>query len=107
MLDPPAFRGGNAHRIRGLKAPLKPAAPRAAGLSFPGLMICAKFLTEESQFAQGVLLPRGEKGRSPDPDALVRRQVELVARLDVERAVPGVDIADDAVDPILGRRVGI
>ena len=30
----------------------------------------------------------------------VGRQVERLARLDVERGVPGVDVADDAVDPI-------
>src|SRR5579875_217502 len=45
--------------------------------------------------------------RSPDMHALVGREVELVARLDVERRIPGVDVADDAVDAILGRAVRI
>ena len=38
-------------------------------------------------------------------DALIGRQVHLVAGLDVERLVPSVDVADDAVDPILRRAV--
>src|SRR5579884_694785 len=41
----------------------------------------------------------------PDVDPLVRREIQLVARLDVERLVPGVDIPNDAVHPILARAV--
>src|SRR6185312_7757153 len=41
----------------------------------------------------------------PDVDALIRWQIELVAGLHVERLVPGVDILNDAVDPILARAV--
>src|ERR1700761_6989852 len=43
--------------------------------------------------------------RLPDVHALLGRQVQRVARLDVERGVPGVDVADDAVDAELGGRV--
>src|SRR5215213_5938404 len=43
----------------------------------------------------------------PDADPLLGRQVHLVAGLDVERLVPGVDVADDAVYPIFGRAVRI
>src|SRR5215213_9747733 len=43
----------------------------------------------------------------PDADPLLGRQVHLVARLDVERLVPGVDVADDSVDPIFGRAVRV
>src|SRR5205085_11514838 len=43
--------------------------------------------------------------KSPDVNALLRRQIELVARLDVERLVPGVDVPDDAVHAILARAV--
>src|SRR5262245_33620192 len=42
---------------------------------------------------------------SPDVDALIRRQVHLVARLNVERLVPGIDVSNDAVDAILGGAV--
>lgn len=45
--------------------------------------------------------------RLPDPDAFLRRQIELVARLDVEGAIPGIDIPHDSVDALLGRAVGI
>src|SRR6478672_11436217 len=38
-------------------------------------------------------------------DALLGRQVELVAGLHVERLVPGVNVADDAVHAILARAV--
>src|SRR5690348_9411114 len=41
----------------------------------------------------------------PDVDPLIGRQVQLVARLDVEGLVPGVDVPNDAVDPILARAV--
>src|SRR5690348_1505330 len=41
----------------------------------------------------------------PDVDPLIGRQVQLVARLDVECLVPGVDVPNDAVDPILARAV--
>src|SRR6185369_6086291 len=47
----------------------------------------------------------GEERQSPHVHPLLRRQVQLVAGLDVERLVPGVEIADDAVDAILGRAV--
>src|SRR3982751_5844681 len=43
----------------------------------------------------------------PDVDPLLRRQIELVAGLDVERLVPGVDVADDAVGPVFARAVWI
>src|SRR6185369_2757463 len=36
----------------------------------------------------------------PDVDPLLGRQIEFVAGLHVERFVPGVDVPDDAVDPI-------
>src|SRR5205085_11752570 len=45
--------------------------------------------------------------RLPDMDSLIGRQVQLVARLYVERLVPGVDIADDAVHPIFRRAVRV
>jgi hypothetical protein len=38
----------------------------------------------------------------PDVDALLRRQVHLVTQLHVECLVPGVDVSNDAVDPIFG-----
>src|SRR5689334_25386501 len=46
--------------------------------------------------------------RLPDVDALFRRQVKLVAGLNVECLVPGVDIPNDAVGPVLvgAMRVG-
>jgi hypothetical protein len=60
---------------------------------------------------------RKKKGRSierpfcflslPDPRALLRRQVELVARLDAEGGVPGVDIAGRADDPEVRRRMRV
>ena len=42
-------------------------------------------------------------------DALIGRQIELVARLDIERLVPGVEIPNDPVDPLadLTRAEGI
>src|SRR5207253_8982989 len=43
----------------------------------------------------------------PDVHALLRRQIEPVAGLDVEGAVPGVDVADDAVDPVHARAVRV
>src|SRR6185312_9951595 len=41
----------------------------------------------------------------PNMDALVRGEVELVARLHVECLVPGVDVPNDAVHPILAGAV--
>ena len=49
----------------------------------------------------------GRNSSLPDADPLLGRQVHLVARLDVERLVPGVDVADDSVDPIFGRAVRV
>src|SRR5687768_12023162 len=43
----------------------------------------------------------------PDADALLGGQVHRIAGLDVERLVPGVDVADDAVDAELGRAVRV
>src|SRR6185503_20151964 len=43
----------------------------------------------------------------PDVHALIRREIELVARLHVERLVPGVDVPDDAVDAIFLRAVRV
>ena len=40
-------------------------------------------------------------------DPLLGRQIQLVARLDVERLVPGVDVTNDAVDPVLARAVRV
>src|SRR5215217_8115588 len=44
---------------------------------------------------------------SPDMNPLLGRQVHPVAGLDVERLVPGVDVADDSVDPEFGWAVRI
>src|SRR5205814_4716317 len=41
----------------------------------------------------------------PDVDALLGRQIALVAGLAVERLVPGVDVTDDPVHPIFARAV--
>src|SRR6476646_6242971 len=49
---------------------------------------------------------RGEE-QLPDVNALFRRQVQLVARLDVERLVPGIDVPDDAVGAVLIRAVRV
>src|SRR5690349_19033224 len=43
----------------------------------------------------------------PDVDALVRRDVQLLARLHIERWIPGIDVADDAVDSELAWAVRI
>src|SRR5687768_12528681 len=43
----------------------------------------------------------------PDADALLGGQVHRIAGLDVERLVPGVDVAHDAVDAELGRAVRV
>src|SRR5690606_9157995 len=71
---------------------------------------------------RGSLSPAArEKGRSvaapalpfrlapalPDAHALFRGEVVLLARLDVEGLVPGVDVAQRADDPELGRAVRI
>ena len=37
----------------------------------------------------------------PDMDALVRRQIQLVAGFDMKRSIPWVKITHDAVDPVL------
>src|SRR3712207_2656770 len=44
-------------------------------------------------------------GRLPDPDALFRRDVERIAGLDVERTIPGVDVAERRERPDHARRV--
>src|SRR4029079_3676604 len=44
---------------------------------------------------------------SPDVHPLLRRKVELVPGLHVERLVPGVEIADDSIHPILLRTVRV
>src|SRR4051812_28119808 len=46
-------------------------------------------------------------GRLPDPRALGRCKIELVARLDLECRIPGVDVPDDAVYPELAPAVRI
>src|SRR5262249_32797930 len=51
--------------------------------------------------------PRDRGEPSPDAHALAVREIELLGRLHVERVVPAVHVADDAIDPILLRRVGI
>ena len=40
--------------------------------------------------------------RSPDADALYRVQIQLLARLRAERAVPGVEVADDQAERAQG-----
>src|SRR5271156_4914808 len=45
--------------------------------------------------------------RSPDMHAVFRRDVELLARLHVERAVPGIDVVHDTVDAEAARGMGI
>src|SRR5262249_1470101 len=45
--------------------------------------------------------------RSPDPDAILRLEVELVARFHAPRLIPGVDVAHRSVDPEARPRVGI
>ena len=45
--------------------------------------------------------------RSPDVHALIWRQIQSVARLDVEGRVPGVDIPHDSVGAVFRRTVGI
>src|SRR5579875_2885967 len=65
--------------------------------------------TSRSPRPSATLRANGWRGSSiaPDADPLVRRQVQLVARLDVERRIPRAEIAHDAVDPILLRAVRI
>src|ERR1043165_2464698 len=43
----------------------------------------------------------------PDARSLGRRDVHRVARLDAEGRVPGIDVPDDAVDPILAIAVRV
>src|SRR5262249_46474854 len=43
----------------------------------------------------------------PDMHALVGRQIKLIAFFDAKSLIPSIDIADDAVGPVLARRVGI
>lgn len=42
---------------------------------------------------------------SPNPDTFFGRKIEFVARLHIERLIPGIDISDDAVDTKLPRAV--
>src|SRR5262245_25037037 len=54
--------------------------------------------------------PEARIGRgipSPDPNAALRRQSELVVRLHAESVIPSVHISDDAVDPELLRSMRI
>ena len=44
---------------------------------------------------------------SPDSDAVLGLEKQRVARLDVERRIPLVHVADDPVDPELGRAVDV
>ena len=46
-------------------------------------------------------------GTSPDSRAVLIREIKFIARLHVERLVPGIDVSNDAVDSILLRRVGV
>jgi hypothetical protein len=48
-----------------------------------------------------------ESARSPDPGALLGRDVERVAGLDAERRIPVVDVVDDAVDAELAIAVRV
>src|SRR5690606_5024548 len=50
---------------------------------------------------------RPPRAFSPDADALLGRDVELLARLDVPGLVPAGDVPDGAVDPIVGGRVRV
>src|SRR5579884_1727651 len=55
----------------------------------------------------GSLTPAVLSDLFPDVHPLVGRQIELVARLDVERLVPGVEVPHDSVDPVLVRAVRV
>src|SRR5579862_5870672 len=81
-LGSPAFRGGNARSILERLLKIRPAAtiPRG-GPNFWATAV----------FDQNVKLP--------DADAIRRRHVHLVARLQAEGCVEGVDVAHRDVDP--------
>src|SRR5262249_284933 len=53
--------------------------------------------------------PQARNGRAPSPDAhaITLRHIELVTGPDAECVVPGIDIANDAIDPVLLRRVRV
>ena len=59
-------------------------------------------------YAKGVdgINRRGAIG-SPDSDAVLGLEKQRVSRLDVERGIPLVHVADDPVDPELGRAVDV
>src|SRR6266699_6890303 len=48
-----------------------------------------------------------DQRRSPDPGAIFRLEVELVARFHAPGVVPGVDIAQGSVDAETRRRMGV
>src|SRR6476661_8305004 len=45
--------------------------------------------------------------RSPDADAIIRLEEELVARFDIPGVIPSVDVAHGPVDAELRRRMGV
>src|SRR5688572_17124355 len=84
----------------GVRFPSAPPAPRAVD---PGDRRAWGSRSGPHQSAYDK--PPGSSRSLPDPHPLLGRQVHLVAGLDIERLVPGVHVADDPVDPILGRRM--